>query len=328
MFEFLFKFQSELFERGTLLLAWSWWQFILMLSAIFVLAFVVLGGQTGLVHRGIIAILRSLAIFVLAFSLLQPLLEVSTQIPQRNVVGILVDNSISMGVRDFNGQPRSQYLTDSFDPEEGDLLLSLQKRFDTRLFRFGKDTETLTDINVLDYSDGDSDLTGALQAVEGSLQGEPLAGLVVISDGAIKSTTNLNSTLLSLRAAGMPVHTIAVGQAQYKRDIEVERVKLPKKVLKGSRVIADVSVKQRGYSDQTVELVVEDDSRIIHKQRIRLKAGAQTFKVPIDAAEAGPRQLQFRIETRLDEQISENNSQYGMLSVDDSEVRYPPSANA
>lgn len=326
MFEFLFKYPLELFERGTLLIALPWWEFALVLLVIFVLTFVALGyfkvsGRTNLADRAIVALFRSLAISLIIFSLLQPLLEVSTQIPQRNVVGILIDNSISMSVQDVVGEPRGQFIKNQFNSEGGRLLLSLRERFDTKLFRFGENTESLTDISALDYRDGDSDLTGALQMVQESLKGEPLAGLVVISDGAIRPNEKMDSILLSLRAVGVPVHTIGVGQTQYKRDIEITRVKLPNKVLKGSRVIADVTINQQGYSDQTVELLVEDDSRILHKERIRLKTGMQSFKVPLNATEAGPRQLQFHVATRSEEQISGNNSKYGMLSVDDSKIR-------
>jgi uncharacterized membrane protein len=326
MFEFLFKYPSDYFDRGSLILALPWWQFALLPLAILVLGFIALGyfrvgGRLEIRHRGFIALLRSLAISLIIFSLSRPLLEVSAHVPQPNLVGILIDNSISMRIEDFAEGPRSDFISQRLDPANGNLLRSLRESFDTKLFKFGADTQLLTDINALDYGDGDSDLNKALNVVQESLKAEPLSGLVVISDGAIASSKKLDTTLLSLRAAGIPVHSIGVGQSQYNRDIEVTRINLPKKVLKGSRIVADVSINQQGYDGLTAELLVEDDSRILHKQKIRLKHGMQSVKIPLDTTESGPRQLKFYLADRADEQIAANNSNQGMLSVDNARMR-------
>ena len=326
MFEFLFKYPAEYFERGSLILALPWWQLALLPLAILLLGFIVLGYfRTGarlvIKHRAFIALLRSLAISLIVFSLSRPLLETSSQMPQPNLVGFLIDNSISMSLDDTAQGARSDFISQQLDPANGKLLRAVQENFDTRLFKFGEDTKLLTDINELDYGDGSSDLSSALTVIQESLKAEPLAGLVVISDGAIVSDEKLDATLLSLRAAGIPVHSIGLGQSQYDRDIEITGINLPQKVLKGSRIVANVAIKQQGYDGQIVELLVEDDSQILHKQPIRLKPGMQSVKIPLSAIEQGPRQLKFTIANRADEQITANNNNFGMLSVDNTKMR-------
>jgi len=326
MFEFLFKYPIEFFQRGSLIITLSWWQIALLLSAIFLLSFIALGysrlrGRTKIKHRLLITLLRSLAVSLVIFSLLQPLLEVSSQIPQSNVVAVLIDNSLSMRVRDVAEGPRSDYIKQQFNSADSNLLLSMRGKFDTRLFKFGENTELITDINALGYADGASNLSAALETVQESLKGEPLAGLVVISDGAIPADEKLDASLLSLRAAGIPLFSIGIGRAQYQRDIEVSRISLPAKVLKDSRIVAEVSLKQQGYDDQVVELVVEDDSRILQKQQIRLKAGAQSIKIPLNTTEHGSRQLNFYLANKTGEQIAANNTNHGMLSVDNTRMR-------
>ena len=326
MFEFLFKYPAELFAQGSYVLAMPGWQLALMPLGILAIAFVLLGyfslrGRTRNRDRLAVTLLRSLAISLVLFSLSRPLLEVTAQIPQPNVVGVLLDNSISMKVRDFAGAARSDLIGQQFDTETGNLLRSLQQKFDTRLFKFGEDTQAITDVKTLDYGDGDSNLSRALEVVQESLKGEPIAGLVVISDGAMKSPEKLIDPLLSLRAKGIPVYSIGIGQAQYQRDIEVSQVKLPRQVLKGTRVMAKVAINQRGYDGQTVDLLVEDDSRILHKQAIRLEAGMQFFKIPLVIEDAGERQLRFYLANKTGEQITANNYRQGMLSVDNKKKR-------
>jgi uncharacterized membrane protein len=327
MFEFLFKYPVEFFAQGSYVLALPWWQLALLPIAISALAFFALGyfnvrGRTKFRDRLVIALLRGLAISLVVLSLSQPLLEVTSQVAQSRVIGVLLDNSISMKIRDFAGEPRSELIRQEFDTETGNFLLSLRQRFETRLFKFGEDTQAISDVVALEFDDGDSNLAQALDDVHKALKGQPIAGLVVISDGAIKSTGELEEPLTSLRAEGIPVYSIGIGQLRYQRDIEISQVKLPRRVLKGSRVIANVAITQRGYDGQTIELVVEDDGRILHKQEIRLEAGKQSYKVPLTIDDAGARQLKFYVANKTGEQIAANNHRQGMLSVDNKIKRF------
>jgi len=320
MFEALFKFPAEYFSEGSLILALPWWQMALALPLIFVAVLLLLGYlriRGGLGARDLLAVslLRSLAIAVALFCLSRPLLEVSATVPQPGVVGILLDNSISMRLAD-DGSPRHAFVDRRFDTENGDLLRALRERFDTRLFRFGAATEPLDGIGQLDYGDGASDLGEALGFVREALDGEPLAGIVVVSDGAASSPARLESELLALRAAGMPVYPIGIGRERYTRDIELSEVNLPHRVLRGSRLQAVVTVRQSGYDGSELELRIEDDARILHKQQIRLDGATQQFQVPLAGVDGGIRQLTFSLAPQAGEAISENNSRTAVLEVE------------
>jgi hypothetical protein len=326
MFELLFTHPAEYFARGTLIFALPWWQLALLPLLISLLAFFLLGyfrlhGGTRIRDRVLIALLRGLAISLVLFSLSRPLLEVTALTPQPNVVGILLDNSISMQVEDFAGAPRSALIRQQLDANNGGLRRALQRQFETRLFKFGASTQPLTDIEALDYGDGDSNLGDALEIVQETLRGQPLAGLVVISDGALQANAKLDQQLLALRAAQIPLHVIGVGQTGYPRDIEISQVKLPRQVLKGSRVIAEVTLTQQGYDGQAVDLVVTDDGRILQKQPLRLAPGRQSVKLEMTTEESGARMLKFFLADQAGEQITANNQRQEILTVNDSRIR-------
>ena len=324
MFEFLFKYPAKYFAEGKLITALPWWQLALLPLGIATLAFVVLGyfrlqGRNR--DRMAISLLRGMALGVIIFSLSQPLLEVTAQMQQPGVVGVLLDNSISMELKGQSRNARSDFIRQQFDAESGGLLRDLQQSFDVRLFKFGAETKAISDIAALDFNDGDSDLTRALSFAQTSLQGEPLAGLVVISDGALQPAEPLDALLLSLKSAGIPVYSIGMGESRYARDIEISHIRLPGSVLNGSRVMADVSIKQQGYDDLPVELSIEDDSQILHRQQIRLKPGMQSIRIPLATEESGARKLEFHLTTMADEEITANNSRQAVLTVDDRKIR-------
>ncbi|MGB5706048.1 MAG: hypothetical protein WBM41_04400, partial [Arenicellales bacterium] len=139
MFEFLFKYPAEYFAEGRLILAMPWWQLALLPLAIAALAFVALGyfklrGQANPGDRIAVALLRGLALGVIVFSLTRPVLEINERRQQTGVVGILLDNSISMQLARPGAEARSEFIHREFDARTGDLLRELQQRFEPRLF--------------------------------------------------------------------------------------------------------------------------------------------------------------------------------------------------
>ena len=326
MFEVLFKYPLELFAQGTLLLVLPWWQLVLIALLIPLPVFLMLGyfragSRVASRDRLGITLLRSAAISLVLFSLTRPLLEVGSKVPQSSVVGILLDNSISMQITDYDDRPRSNLISQQLDSGSGGLLRALQQKFDTRLFKFGTGADVMSDIGELDFKDGSSNLKRALEVAQEELKGQPLAAMVVISDGANQTSAEIDNTLLALRSSQIPIYTIGVGRTQYARDIEISRISLPRRALKGSRLIAEVTIDQQGYDGEEIELLVEDDSRIVHKQVIRLAPGEQSVKLPLDTDEADARQLLFRLSSKADEQILANNSRQAVFSVDDEKKR-------
>ena len=175
MFETLFKFPPQAFADGDLLLALPAWQMLLALPLIIAAVAVLLGylrirGRLRAADVAAISVLRGLAIAVILFALSRPQLEVVSTIPQPGVIGILLDNSLSMRLGG-DGEARHAFIERELDPESGRLLRALRAEYDTRLFRYGAAAAPLDDIAELDYADGASDLGQALRFVREALAG-------------------------------------------------------------------------------------------------------------------------------------------------------------
>ncbi|MDJ0779853.1 MAG: hypothetical protein QNJ85_18430 [Gammaproteobacteria bacterium] len=326
MFEFLFKYPAADFAAGRFVSLLDSWQWLLLPLAAALAVFILFGtfrlrARTRLLDRAALALLRGGALAVLAFSLSQPLLEVRSRTPQPGVVGVLVDNSLSMQLADTDDGTRADFVRAALDAADGDLLAELRRRYDPRLFAYGAETRRVEDLAALDFTDGASNLAQALASARAALAGEPLAGLVIIGDGAAAGSAALDEQLLALRADGIPVYPVGVGETRYRRDLEISRVSLPKRVLNGSRVTAEVALRQQGYAGETVEILVEDDSRILHKQTVTLAADEQSVSIPLATDEAGARRLEFSVTPRDGEQLGANNRRAAALAVDNRRLR-------
>ena len=228
-----------------------------------------------------------------------------------------------MRIADRDERPRSDFVHQMFGPEGSELLSALADRFKLRFFRFSDRAERLGDVTELGFTGTRTDLGRALDEVRRELAAVPLAGLVVVSDGADNVETSLTESLLQLQAGAIPVHTVGLGREQFTKDIELSRVEAPRTVLAGSSVAVDLSIASSGFGGETVQLTVEDAGRILRTQDVRLpdQGEVTTVRVHFKAAEPGPRLFRFRIAPEPGEMVRENNVLEVLIIVDDARRR-------
>jgi len=259
--------------------------------------------------RAILIALRLAAFAVVLFCLARPAIVLKAAVPQQNFLGVLVDDSRSMQISDQDGKPRGEYIKKNFSAETSPMWAELSKRFAVRQFKFSASAERVPNSAGLTLDGTSSRLGGALDRARDELSGLPLSGLLVISDGADTADTTFEDSLSQLKAQGIPVFTIGVGQENLGHDIQVSRVDTPRRVLKGTALVVDVVVMQTGYAGQKVPLNVESDGRIIAQETITLPRDGEssTFHVHFPAPEAGLKTFQFRIPDQPAEVVKQNN---------------------
>ena len=260
---------------------------------------------------------------MLLFCLFQPVLVLTSVVPQQNFLGILIDDSRSMEIADRDGETRSAFVQEQFGAPESALLTALADRFALRFFRFSSSTERLESVNDLSFSGTKTHLGQALERAHEELAGVPLSGLVVVTDGADNSQATLTESLLPLQAAGVPVFTVGLGREEFTQDIQLSRVETPRSVLKGTALVVDVVVVQAGYRGSTVSLNVEDEGRIVSTQEVVLPADGEptTVRLRFTASEPGPRVFSFRIPPQPGEMVTQNNTRQALIVVEDRRER-------
>jgi uncharacterized membrane protein len=322
LFQFLFKYRPLVFARGTLAFD-SPLPAPALLAAGLVLAALAVEQNRRLRRlapgeRWLLGGIRVGLFAILALCLARPILVVPTVVPQQNFLAVVLDDSRSMRIADWDGQARGAFATTQFGAD-GALGRTLTERFKVRTFRFAETARRLGDVGELGFDGRRSDLAQAILTVHRELGAVPLAGVVVVSDGAANGPTSLNEALLELDAAGVPVHTIGVGKRGFDRDIAIGRVVTPRRVLRGSAVAVDVALGHHGFGGENVTLSVEDGGRILATRQVALPRGddATTVRVHFTADDAGARRLTFRVTPGQGEQVAENNVARALLEVDD-----------
>jgi uncharacterized membrane protein len=324
VFRFLFKYPPLMFQQGDV--GWAFSRSVLLVcGAVAAAAIVALLTYRGLAaadrlrDRLVLIALRVAALAVLLVCLFRPTLILKAAVPQQNFLAVLVDNSRSMAIADRDGQPRSAFVQQQLNGPNARLLAALSQRFVVRLFSFATSSDRIQSTADLKFDGTATRLSQALDRARDELAGLPLAGLVMVSDGADTTDAAIDESLASLKARSIPVFTVGLGQERFARDIQVTRVETPRSVLKGTALVVDVVLSQTGYGGRTVPLSVEDDGRIVNTQEVKLPPDGEsaTVKVRFTANEAGARLFRFKVPTQDAEQVTQNNARDALIQVND-----------
>ena len=320
--EFLFKYRPVVFARGDLGFATAW-PLVIALVAVALLLLVAASylrarGTASRGERALLVGLRAAALVVLVTCLARPVVAVSEAVPHRNVLAVLVDDSRSMRIADADGRPRSEWVMKQFGGPDSALWKRLAERFDVRVYGFSRNLQRVNAGSTLAFDGSRSHLGAALGRVQEETGGTPVAGVVLVSDGADNSGDALVEPLSTLRARRVPVYAVGLGREAIEKDVAVSRVDLPRATLLGSTVLADVLVSQRGYAGRRVSVVAEDGGRIVATQPVTLGGDGEAVPVRMrmPMTEAGARALRFRIAPLDGETITANNERPATLRVD------------
>jgi hypothetical protein len=319
---FLFKYPPHLFRRGDLSLAPAFSPALIAaaLGGGLILLLLALRGvrtATPARDRALLGALRGLAYLVLAICLLRPVLLLSSAVPQRNVLGILLDDSRSMRLADLAGMSRLDAVRRVFGDSAGSLTRQLGDRFVLRFFRFAADAGPLGSANGLVGSGTRTNLAAALDAARQELSGVPLAGMVLVTDGADNSGGDLTAPLLALRGRKVPVYTVGVGQERFARDLAIERVAIPASALAGAGILAEVVIRVRGLGGNPVTVTAEDEGRIVIERQIEAPETGDVVRarLRLPPMAEGPHRLTFRVRPAQGEIVTENNEFRSVLRV-------------
>jgi len=322
IFEFLFKYRSLVWEQGDFVFGAPastrlWLGAAGLLAASAVATYTIARGKSTVADRGIMAGLRVALLGLIVFCLMQPTLVLSTVVPQQNFVGVLIDDSRSMGLENADGSLRTDFVAEAFGPES-ELLAELSERFVLRFFRFSDVATRIDALDELTFDGTRTDLATALDGAREELAGVPLSGLVVISDGADNEDRPLTEALVPLQAAGVPVFSVGLGDESIEPDIELGRVELPRAVLEGSTLMVDVVVTQSGYGQRTVPIIVEDDTRILAEETVELGRDGEPVvtRIGFQLDGAGSRRIEFRIPAQEGERVERNNRRTAWVDVE------------
>ena len=317
---FCFKFPLRVFARGDLVFApvvpASALAATALIASLVVFVLYARVRTLSMRDRMVLGLLRALAVLLVIGCLLRPGLVIASAVPQRNVFAMLLDDSRSMRIHDVGDTTRLALVQRAFSDTSA-LSKKLGERFALRRFRFGAEASPLSSAHDLTGAGTRSDLARALDDVREDLNGLPLAGVVLVSDGADNGGTRYDDALLALRARRIPVYTVGVGRERFERDLAIEHVQAPRRALVGANIVVEADVRVRGIGRDVATIDVEADGRVVATDSVKAPSSGDLVHVRlrVPSLTAGVHRLAVRAKPLAHEIVSENNEWQTSIDV-------------
>lgn len=297
--------------------------------------------------RRLMAGLRVFAMALLLFVLLlRPGLRVGIEGDIRRQVVVLTDTSGSMALRDPRLDPadvkraaialgrldaakgldqtlpsdmamvqfsRSSLAKGMLGDTEKGLLAELARTYDVRTFNFGKGL------------DGGADATAignTLREVLQRVRGQPVAGVLLVTDGANNSGASPTSTAEAAAAAGVPVFTYGVGLTK-PRDLIAATLNASEIGFAEDEVSATLRLRTAGFAPGSQgALVIKLGGQVVQSQQVALAPDREeTVTFNFVPPRAGEFELTAELSPQPGEMVVDNNAASTRIRIIDGKMR-------
>ncbi len=237
------------------------------------------------VSKWFMAIFRMIAITIISFLLLNPLIKTTSRYSEKPVILFAQDNSMSI----VTGNDSTVYKQDYIENLNA-LFEQVESNYKIDKYTFGEKIDA--DFNI-DYSDKQTNMSNLFDELSERYSHKNIGGLVVASDGIYNRGVN---PVYSSNQFNFPVYTIALGDTNLQKDIILNKVNYNRIAYLGNEFPIEIIINGNKCKGLSAEVAV-------------VKNHFETLKLKLLATEPGLQKYKIRISTIDDEISIVNNSQ-------------------
>lgn len=245
------------------------------------------------------ACLRALAVSIIAFLLLSPLIKTTIRFVEKPVIIVASDNSKSLlFCKD------SAYYKNQYPAEINKLIDDLKENYDVRTYSFG---EKVSDKISTNFNDKQSDISALFDEVKDVYTNRNVGALILASDGIYNKG---NDPLYTSENLSYPIYTIALGDTNVQKDIIISRVNYNKTVFLGNSFPVQLLINAFDCSGEHTKLTVSKGSEVLSTNEININKPVyeQTINLQLDATKPGLQHYHLKV-TSVKNEISITNNE-------------------
>lgn len=220
--------------------------------------------------------LRTVGVVLLLICLLEPLGSLQRPKSQANVFAVLMDNSQSMGIlmqeaSKLNSTDLEQSLGD-----ESAWQRRLADDFRLRRYLFDSAVEPVDTFSGRSVKGNESALYHSLQSLRDRYQGQPLAGVLLFTDGNATDRKPEES----LSSLGFPIYPVRIDTSINQRDVSIQSTTTRQSDFETSPVTIQTSVTHNGFQGESVVVdLMDSGSKVLQSQTVKLKNAGESVPV-------------------------------------------------
>lgn len=290
-----------------------------------------------------------LALLTLVIVLLnRPQLTVTQTRVEPSVLAVLIDDSLSMRLSDMQSgsthQTRLAAVTQALGAADAKLVTDLAKIHQLRFYRFSVDAlpieippmdeerasaRTIEALSGIDAQGSQTRVLESVQTVVRELQGQRVAGVVLLTDGRETDATEAQ-TMAQLAELGAKIYPVPIGTDVGLRNLEIETLAVQESVFAGDIVNVKVGLRGTGVPDgMPMKLVLKDgagapvldNGKPVESQVVFAGDGLQNAELQFVPGATGTADLQVEVVPIAGEIDDKDNVRSTQIAVLDANVR-------
>ena len=194
-------------------------------------------------------LLKIAGIALLALALLEPLWVGQRARPGANFFALLADNSQSLQMKDAGeSQSRGEILRKALTTDAKGWQSALEENFQVRRYTFDSRLQNVRDFNELNFDGRASALGNALKTSIDRWRGQPVAGVLLFTDG---NATDLGADLPALEGCP-PVYPVVLGKDSDLTDISLNKIGVSQTAFEDAPVTIQAAVAASGFAGKEI----------------------------------------------------------------------------
>jgi uncharacterized membrane protein len=219
-------------------------------------------------------LLKFVGVFTLAVCLLEPLAIRERARPGANIFGIIADNSQGLRVKDSGeSESRGDQLRRRLTGNSKDWQSSLEENFQVRRYTFDARLQSTRDFVELDFSGRASALGNALRTAVEHWRGQPVAGVLLFTDGI---ATDIAGDLPDLEGCP-PIYPVVLGRDSEIRDLSIRKVGVSQTSFEDAPVTIQAGVGANGFGG--AEIVARLTEVAVGSTSLTNQAARRDFRI-------------------------------------------------
>ena len=258
--------------------------------------------------KNALAAVRTLTVAALAFLLFAPLVRRITHTPEKPVIIIANDNSISVKAIQPAGFDAKKYQQDLKQ-----LAAKLSEKYEVKTYSFGDSVKQGFSFTGTDQISNGTTLVNQLND---ELLNRNVGAIIMASDGIFNRGGN---PLYELNKIKAPVYTIAMGDTIPKRDVLVANVNYNNLVYLDNEFTLDIQVQAFESKGENTKLTVLENGKQVAQQAVAINSTGfvKDIQIKLKANKIGVQRYTINLSEVKNEITTKNNSQTIFVEVID-----------
>jgi hypothetical protein len=242
--------------------------------------------EFSLALKWVMATLRAVAVALIAFLLLNPMIKKVSRTSEKPVIIIAADNSQSI----ITGKD-SSYYRNEFPKEIAAVADKLREKFNVKEYTFGDEVNQGLNIN---FTEKQTAFSSLFDEITTRFTNRNVGAMIIASDGIYNKGTN---PLYASSGIGFPVYTIALGDTNIHKDIILNKVNYNRIAYKGNFFPVEVMVNAKKCKGLSSKVIITDGKEVVFSKNLSFKSDNdfKTVKLKLKADRTGMQHYKVRV---------------------------------